>query len=113
MWRQLRSYPQLQAHNLYGPTEYTVDTLRAPLDASEQPVIGQPIANTRVHVLDACLQPVPVGVVGELYLSGKGLAAGYLARAGLSASRFVASPFDDGERMYRSGDLCAGTPPGN
>ncbi len=113
LWQQLRAFPHLQAHNMYGPTEYTVDTLRAPLAASASPVIGRPIGNTTVYVLDACLQPVPLGVVGELYLSGQGLAQGYLARADLSATRFVANPFiqpevgmaNTGARMYRSGDL--------
>ncbi|WP_317203435.1 non-ribosomal peptide synthetase [Janthinobacterium sp.] len=106
LWRQLRAFPQLQAHNLYGPTEYTVDTLRAALADSERPLIGRPIGNTRVHVLDARLQPVPLGVVGELYLSGAGLALGYLARGALTAGRFVADPFGaPGARMYRSGDL--------
>jgi L-arginine---[L-arginyl-carrier protein] ligase len=106
LWRQLRAYPALQAHNLYGPTEYTVDTLRAPIHASVRPVVGRPIGNTRVYVLDARLQAVPPGALGELYVSGAGLALGYLARADLSAARFVADPFSfDGARMYRTGDL--------
>lgn len=107
LWHQLRQFPQLQVHNLYGPTEYTVDTLRAVLDESERPVVGRPIGNTCVYVLDARLQPLPVGVVGELYVAGQGLALGYLARADLSASRFVANPYSKvpGERMYRTGDL--------
>ena len=106
LWRQLRAYPALQAHNLYGPTEYTVDTLRAPIHGSARPVVGRPIGNTRVYVLDARLEPVPPGALGELYVSGAGLALGYLARADLSAARFVADPFaDDGARMYRTGDL--------
>ncbi|MGW8394217.1 amino acid adenylation domain-containing protein [Pseudoduganella sp. HUAS MS19] len=106
LWQQLRSFPGLQAHNLYGPTEYTVDTLRAALADSAHPVLGRPIGNTMAHVLDARLQPVPVGVAGELYVSGAGLAQGYLARGGLSAARFVACPFGPpGGRMYRTGDL--------
>ncbi|MCV6590278.1 MAG: amino acid adenylation domain-containing protein [Marinobacterium sp.] len=107
LWQQLRSYPELQSHNLYGPTEYTVDTLRAAPPAHEQPLVGRPIGNTCAHVLDAQLQPVPIGVAGELYIAGDGLAEGYLARGGLSASRFVANPFSQqpGQRMYRSGDL--------
>lgn len=107
LWRQLRSYPQLTSHNLYGPTEYTVDTLRAELSLHTDPVVGRPISNTRAYILDANLQPVPIGCLGELYISGKGLAAGYLARAELSASRFVADPYSHqpGARMYRTGDI--------
>lgn len=109
LWQQLRQFPQLDVHNLYGPTEYTVDTMRAALRDSERPVIGRPIGNTQVHILDVFLQPVPVGVIGELYVAGNGLALGYLARGGLSASRFVANPFvtgeESGSRMYRTGDL--------
>lgn len=108
LWQQLRAVDGLQAHNLYGPTEYTVDTLRAAIHEHNSPVVGRPVGNTSVYVLDGHLQRVPVGVVGELYISGKGLALGYLAQAGLTASRFVADPFSGGSsggRMYRTGDL--------
>lgn len=104
LWQQLRAVPGLQAHNLYGPTENTVDTLRAELAAHDSPVIGRPIGGVGVRVLDRRLQPVPVGAVGELYIAGAGLALGYLARPDLSASRFVADPWGSGGRMYRTGD---------
>ncbi|MBE2998654.1 amino acid adenylation domain-containing protein [Nocardiopsis sp. HNM0947] len=113
LWRQLRETDGVFALNLYGPTEATVDSLIARSDEEDDPVIGRPVANTGARVLDSRLRPVPSGVVGELHLTGAGLADGYRGRPGLTAERFVADPAaDDGSRMYRTGDLAVRRPDG-
>jgi amino acid adenylation domain-containing protein len=93
--------------DLYGPTEDTTYSTWAVRESDMAPTIGRPIANTQAYVLDRHLQPLPVGVPGELYLGGAGLARGYLNRPDLTAERFIASPFPHSPagRLYRTGDL--------
>ncbi|HET6287572.1 MAG TPA: amino acid adenylation domain-containing protein [Amycolatopsis sp.] len=106
LWTRLRAEPGLTAYNFYGPTESTVDSIVAAMDERDRPGIGKPVHNTRAYVLDTRLRPVPAGVPGELYLSGTGVARGYLNQTRLTAERFVADPYGDtGDRMYRTGDL--------
>ena len=108
-WEKLTRVP---LHNLYGPTEAAVDVswypaFGAALAAVEGPSvpIGFPVWNTGLRILDAQMQPVPPGVAGDLYLTGIQLAHGYLHRAELTASRFIADPYAPGERMYLTGDV--------
>ena len=94
--------------NVYGPTETTVWSSTWQVEAGEAAIsIGSPIANTRFYVLDDQLRPVPVGIVGELFIGGAGLARGYRNRPGLTAERFIPDPFGklEGGRLYRTGDL--------
>lgn len=107
-WRQkVGSYPRLL--NSYGPTEATVAATVCELssyanDACPAP-IGHPLPNVEIYLLDSSLQPTPIGVPGEIYIGGPGLADGYYRRPALTAEKFVPHPFTAGQRLYKTGDL--------
>ncbi|MFF3013192.1 amino acid adenylation domain-containing protein [Streptomyces sp. NPDC057939] len=114
LWQRLAATDGTAGYNLYGPTEYTINTLGVGTFECQDPVVGVAIDNTDVHVLDPWLRPLPDGVPGELYVAGIGIARGYLGQPAHSAHRFVACPFGPpGERMYRTGDLVVRRPDGN
>jgi len=98
--------------NMYGPTETTIWSTCAPITDPDRVVIGKPIANTQLFIVDGNLQLVPPGVAGELLIGGDGLARGYHDRPELTAERFVNNPFGEG-RLYRTGDLVKRLPDGN
>jgi amino acid adenylation domain-containing protein len=99
--------------NFYGPTETTVWSTAYQITQVESSTpVGKPLANTQLYILDAQMQPVPVGHVGELLIAGDGVARGYLNRKAISKERFIANPFRPGERMYRTGDLARFRPDG-
>ncbi|MEW5931717.1 MAG: amino acid adenylation domain-containing protein, partial [Gemmatimonadota bacterium] len=104
--RTFATFPEVALLNHYGPTEATVNTTVARVRPFEPVTIGRPVGNVRVYLLDAQGVPTPVGVPGELYVAGAGVARGYLGRPELTAEKFVPDPFsgEAGARMYRSGD---------
>ena len=107
-WNDLVQSEQTQFFNMYGPTECAVDSTIHHINSSKTgPTIGSPVANAHIFILDKYLQPVPIGVVGEIFISGTGVSRGYLNRPGLTAQRFLPNPFttSNGERFYKTGDL--------
>lgn len=100
-------------YNAYGPTEATVWSTIARLKPGERITIGQAIPNSDTCILDPALNPVPIGVPGELYIGGLALAKGYLNRGDLTEERFIPNPFEAGERLYKTGDLVRYLPDGN
>jgi amino acid adenylation domain-containing protein len=118
--RRFREYLDCEVVNLYGPTEttvwgtsYTIPS-SAPAKYGETVPVGRPLSNTQLYILDPCMQPVPIGVPGELHIGGLGLARGYLGRREMTAERFVPNPFSStpGDRVYKTGDRVRYLPDG-
>ena len=110
-----KRFPEAALHNLYGPTEAAIDVTAYECRQEQESFvpIGTPIANTQIYILDEQQQVQPIGVPGELYIAGEGLARGYLNRKELTAERFVINPFAPGTRMYRTGDRARWLEDGN
>ncbi|NCR20497.1 MAG: amino acid adenylation domain-containing protein [Microcystis aeruginosa L111-01] len=115
MWATLAKAQNINFYNVYGPTECTVDSTIRLITANLKPVIGRPIANVETYILDEYLQPVPVGVPGELHIGGAGLARGYLNHPELTSEKFIPHPFhqETESRLYKTGDLARYLPDGN
>jgi len=115
MWATLAKAQNINFYNVYGPTECTVDTTICLITANLKPVIGRPIANVQTYILDEYLQPVPVGVPGELHIGGAGLARGYLNCPELTNEKFISHPFHQTteSRLYKTRDLARYLPDGN
>ncbi|MBD8455201.1 non-ribosomal peptide synthetase, partial [Serratia rubidaea] len=113
LWRELASCDVTRYYNVYGPTECTVNaTVAAITQECPVPHIGLPLVNSQIYILDEHLRLTPAGVAGEICIGGAGVARGYLNRPELTAERFIADPFVDGGRLYRSGDLGRWRPDG-
>ncbi|WP_343672285.1 MupA/Atu3671 family FMN-dependent luciferase-like monooxygenase [Chitinophaga sp.] len=106
--------PDTSIYNMYGPTETTIWSATCLIDRhTEKILIGKPILNTQIYILDAHMQLLPMGAEGEICIGGRGVAAGYINKPALSAQRFVPDPFRPGERLYRTGDFGRWLPDGN
>ncbi|MBO1050798.1 MAG: amino acid adenylation domain-containing protein [Dolichospermum sp. DET73] len=114
--QQLYQQENIQrVYNLYGPSEDTTYSTFSLVQkgAIKQPSIGRPISNTQIYIFNPDLQPVPIGIVGELYIGGEGLARGYLNQPELTSQKFIANPFDNSQKLYKTGDLARYLPDGN
>jgi acyl carrier protein len=105
--------PSIRIYNEYGPTEATVGCVVARLELDAPVRIGKPVSHAGIYILDAGALLSPIGVPGEICISGAGVARGYLNNPGLTAEKFVANPYREGERMYKTGDLGRWLPDGN
>lgn len=101
---KLKKLTSAKLYNIYGPAETTVWSALAEADEADM-TIGKPVANTKIYILDEALQPVPVGICGEIFISGSGVGKGYIGEEKLTAERFLPDPFCNGETMYRTGDM--------
>lgn len=110
---KLTQYEELKLFNMYGPTETTVWSLVKEITDPVSNLVGKPIANTRVYILDETDRMVPLGAPGELCISGRGVARGYLYQEALTKSKFIANPFVPGEKMYKTGDFARWRSDGN
>ena len=108
----LKQIKGMRIYNMYGPTETTVWSTVKELTETEEISIGKPIANTQVYVVNKANQPQPIGVAGELWIGGDGLARGYLDRPELMEEKYIQNPLERGERVYRTGDLARFSPNG-
>lgn len=101
---ELKKYTDAKIYNIYGPAETTVWSALTLADENDI-TIGKPVANTRIYILDDNLKPLPVGTIGEIYISGDGVGKGYINNPELTAEKFLPDPFSDGNVMYRTGDM--------
>lgn len=105
--------PEAAVYSSYGPAEATAWTTAGRLEKGRKIHIGKPIANTRLYVCDQSMGLVPIGMPGELYIGGAGVARGYICRKALTAEKFIANPYKENERIYKTGDLVRWLPDGN
>ena len=110
---KLKQNINTRIYNLYGPTETTVWSTIKDLTGSSEVDIGTPISNTQIYILDKYMNLVPIGVEGELYIGGVGLARGYVYNSELTAEKFIPNPFMEGEKIYKTGDLARWFPKGD